>query len=107
GVLDLEVSQAGAGPDNIAQGVCHRAPQHVGDTGQGFEQGRDLGTTKFGHHESSSASRPPGVRLDAWLNCRNSRMVEVSALVVCNTTTSIFVTTMRKPHLSLGGASCL
>ena len=42
GVLDVEVSQAGAGPDHVAQRVRHRAPQHVGDAGQGFEQGRDL-----------------------------------------------------------------
>ena len=42
GVRDVELGQAGGGPDDAAQGVRHRTPQHVGDPRQGLQQRRDL-----------------------------------------------------------------
>jgi len=32
-ILHVEIRQPGGGPDDVAQGVGHRAAQHVGDAG--------------------------------------------------------------------------
>ena len=42
GVGHVELGQPGGGADHVAQGIRHRAPQHVGDARQGLQQGRDL-----------------------------------------------------------------
>src|SRR5438552_17538558 len=80
GVLNIEVRQASPCPDHVTERVRDRASQHVRDAGQGFEQGRDLRTAEFRHHDSSffcvcvAPSRAPGYR---W----NSRMAVTPALV--------------------------
>ena len=60
GVLHMELRQPGAGADHVAEGIRHRAAQHVGDAWKRLEQGRDLGTAEFGHHDSSFAFRGRG-----------------------------------------------
>src|SRR5690606_35239724 len=48
-ILDLELLHPGARPDQVHDGVRHRAPEHLGDTRERLQERGDLGTAELGH----------------------------------------------------------